>query len=293
METRQKILYGVLGIIVLYFGGEEAKKRFVDEPFDTAEKRHDKLEEDLVKAEKAFNRAKKTSRRIENWEARSLPKDPNKARTVYQEWLVALVERSGFTTPSIDSGKPSLRKGIYHSLSFSVRVRGTLDQLTKFLYEFYHAGHLHQIQSIGINPLRSAGLIDLNIKIEALALSKSAQQDQLSTEISKDFADRQFEDYSSIIQRNVFGVGAGDAAAELTLLTGTPAQGGRSEAWFKHGGDGSVMRLKLGETLQVGHFTGTVVEIQGSEVILESGGERWLLSVGETLNQASALPPEY
>ncbi len=293
METRQKLLYGLAAVIALYFVGEYGYQILIVEPFDRQEKRKSKLEEDLAKAKRAFNRAKKTSRRIAAWEKRSLPSDPNQARIIYQDWLVELVESSGLTSPSFDSGSPASRGGTYYALSFSVRARGTLEQLTKFLYEFYRAGHLHQIQSLGINPLRSAGLLDLNIKIEALSLKAAAPDDELSTELSPAFADRPFSEFTAMIRRNVFGVGTGDVAAEETVLTGTPTSGGLSEAWFKLGEQGEVLRLKVGETLQVGHFTGTVAEILDSEVILEAGGERWLLTIGEKLNEASALPPEY
>jgi len=293
METRQKLLYGVLAVIVLYFAGEWGKKTFLDEPFDIQDKRTEKLEKDLMKAKKTFNRAKKTSQDIAKWEARSLPRDPNKARTLYQEWLVDLVEKVGLNSPSFDSGTPSQRGGIYHSLSFSIRGQGSLQQLTNFLYEFYSADHLHRIQSIAITPLRSAGLLDLSISIEALALANSAQTDRLSTGIREEFAEKTIEDFAVIYRRNVFGIGAGDIAAEATVLTGTPAGAGQPEAWFQLGTDGSVAKLKVGETLQVGQFTGIVAEIDGSDVILEAGGERWLISIGERLNQASALPPEF
>ena len=38
---------------------------------------------------------------------------------------------------------------------------------------------------------------------------------------------------------------------------------------------------------------GNIQEIQGQDVIVESDGERWLMSVGESVAQALALPPEY
>ena len=42
----------------------------------------------------------------------------------------------------------------------------------------------------------------------------------------------------------------------------TPAGAGQPEAWFQLGTDGSVAKLKVGETLQVGQFTGIVARYQ-------------------------------
>ena len=292
MQTRQLVLYGLLGVIVVYLGGEKVKQSLIDEPFAAQKSRIEKLEGDRMKVQKALNRAKKTSRQIEAWEERSLPKDPSTARTVYQEWLVDVVERCGLTTPSFDSGTPVLRNGIYHSLTFSVRARGTLQQLTAFLYEFYRADHLHQIQSIGITPLRSAGLLDLSISIEALAMTNSANQQGLSTAVAEEYLDKELSHYFPIVRRNIFGIGGEADPANFTRLTAVTDQGA-TEAWFTLESENRVIKLKQGETLDVGQFTGTVAEIHVTDVILEARGERWLLSVGENLSEASALPPEF
>jgi hypothetical protein len=58
--------------------------------------------------------------------------------------------------------------------------------------------------------------------------------------------------------------------------------------------------LYVGDPLVIGSFEGIVAEIHIDDchVIIESTGkngeaERWLLSLGETLSQAVALPPGY
>lgn len=294
MQTRQMLLYGVLAAVVLYvMGGEQLIESLIDGPLKVESKRKKKLEKDLKKAKKEFALARKTGQRIADWEIRSLPGDPEVARSLYQAWLVDVVTRAGLTDQNIQSGSPIPRKGIYHSLSFSVRIRGTLNQMTKFLYEFYRADYLHQIQSIGITPLRNAGLLDLSISIEALVLRSAKRTNHLSTAVSKEFAQASLSDYDPIVRRNVFGIGGGVDAAAYTFLTGVAPSKGEPEAWFTMRTDGKVLKLRRGENLQVGQFSGTIAEIQGSDVILEADGERWLISVGENLDQATALPPEF
>ena len=68
---------------------------------------------------------------------------------------------------------------------------------------------------------------------------------------------------------------------------------GQPEVWFTVRTNDEILRLHQGEVLEVGVFRGTVVEISDSDVVLESDGERWLLTVGENLTQAAALPPEF
>ena len=54
-----------------------------------------------------------------------------------------------------------------------------------------------------------------------------------------------------------------------------------------------MLRLRIGASLQIGQFQGTLVRIDEDDVVLESEGERWLLGLGESLAQAYAVPPEY
>ena len=54
----------------------------------------------------------------------------------------------------------------------------------------------------------------------------------------------------------------------------------------------TVLKLRKGDVLEVGQFKGTLVDIADADVILESDGERWLMTIGENLTRATALPPE-
>lgn len=293
MQTRQMLLYGALGAVLLFMGGEWVSDRLIDAPLQEQEERKKDLKKKLTSARDEFNRALKTSDKLADWERRSLPRDPMAARTQYQAWLFDVVTRVGLADPKVNSSTPSPRRGIYHSLTFSLRVRGTLDQFTRFLYEFYRADFLHYIESIGITPLRNAGLLDLSLKIEALSLEKGSSLDSLPKDVSQAFAQAKLKDFDEIVRRNVFGVGGGMDAAAHTVLTAVPTSDGQPAAWFTVGTEDRVLKLKQGDQLEVGRFTATVLEISDSDVVLEAVGERWLISLGENLDQATALPPEF
>jgi hypothetical protein len=53
------------------------------------------------------------------------------------------------------------------------------------------------------------------------------------------------------------------------------------------------LKLKVGQRFEVGDFQGMVAEIDERDVVIDSDGERWLLTLGEQLSQATALPPEF
>nr|NIL98747.1 hypothetical protein [Planctomycetales bacterium] len=154
------------------------------------------------------------------------------ARSLYQAWLLELVNHVGLVGPSIDSSEPVATKSGYHLLSFSVRGNGTLEQLTKFLFEFYNAVHLHQISSLNITPKASIDELELFISIDALAVpgaadkdgnprkGQLASRDQLSSPWSGRLASANLDDYRLIADRNVFGIGGSPNAIEHTFLDG-------------------------------------------------------------------------
>ena len=99
-------------------------------------------------------------------------------------------------------------------------------------------------------------------------------------------------DYRPIADRNLFGFdGQGVHLTDQTFLTAVVQINEKPQAWFTVRTRDEVLKLSPGDPLWVGHFQGTVQQIAEHDVILESEGERWLMTVGESLAQAVALPP--
>jgi Tfp pilus assembly protein PilP len=80
--------------------------------------------------------------------------------------------------------------------------------------------------------------------------------------------------------------------ADLTKLTLIVHSGDQAEARFLVESNGTMIKVKQGDLIQSGSFSGRVVEILDEDVVLDRNGERWLLETGERLNEAFALPPE-
>jgi len=293
MDNRRKIiLYGLLGFILLYQAGEWSYGRFVEAPLKQQRGMTDRLLKQIDEKRTDLKKAKKISDQLAIWERQSLPSDVDMARSLYRAWLLARVGECKFLTPNVDSVAAVNRPG-FKTLSYSIRGRATLEQLNQFLFAFYSADYLHQLRSLAITPLQNDGLLDVAMSIEAASLPTAESTSQLVTRRADRLAFSHLDNYRLISQRNLFRFGSEFDAVSQTYLSGVTRSDDRPEAWFTLRASDQVLRLHRGERLQVGPFEGTIVAIDDSDVTIASEGERWQLSIGENLDQAFALPPEY
>ena len=91
----------------------------------------------------------------------------------------------------------------------------------------------------------------------------------------------------------MFGAGGESDASRQAFLTAVTRDSGEAEVWISLRGQDKLLKLQRGGQFEIGHFHGTVVEIMEDDMIFESLGERWLLSIGEPISEAMALPPEF
>ena len=294
MKKRERILGIIVGLLVVGEVGNWFFSRILQGPLAQRQQRVKKLQGDIEKRQAHLRRARQAGIKLTAWQQQSLPSNVEVASSLYQDWLLELLGRAGFKSPHVDRGEPLARKGVFHRLPFAVRGRATLSELTQFLYEFYRADHLHQITRIGITPLPKSDLLDLSLSIEALVLPKADREDQLTKRHSEKLASERIEDYQPIVGRNLFGQGVGGTdPAEFVLLTAVTDVGGQTQAWLSLRATGEVLKLRPGESFEVGQFRGTVTEIRPPDVIIQAEDERWLLTLGDKLSQATALPPDF
>lgn len=310
-KHRKQILLGVLGAIGLLVGGDWLVRTVLQGPLDQAHQRGARYQREIEKRENALKAIRQAGEQLAEWEKESLPSNPEAARSLYQAWLLELVDDCKFQGPSVNSGEPATSKMGYFTITYSVRARTTLQQFTRFLYTFYHTNLLHQILSISLTPVNRGEQIDVSLTIEAIGLPGAgpAVSAKLSAEerqrvIFDDFrrrvarasdklASATAAEYAAIYERNLFGVGGSSDPMDITFLTSVVVANGEPQAWFDLRATGQVLKLRPGDPLDAGQFHGIVAEIQPGGVVLESSGQRWLIAPGETLTTSSALPPEY
>jgi hypothetical protein len=293
-KQRQTILLAVLGLILAYYAAEWVFQNMLEGPRQARIQRGEELQERIKQREEELSTALKAAQQLEAWEAQSLPSNPEIAVSLYRSWLTELVEYARFSSANVDVGSPMNRKGLYQSIDCSIRATATLEQLTTFLFEFYHAGHLHQIRSVNISPLPRRNELDLVITVEALVLPTADRKDELSPVRANRLAFSDLGDYRLIADRNLFGFTTqGVHETDQTFLTAIVQVQDQPQAWFTVRSTDRVLKLACGDQLAIGQFQGTVEEISGHDVIVESDDERWLMTIGDSLAQALALPPEY
>jgi len=298
-------LAAVMLLMVAYFGGEWLVDQVIQGPLETARNRRAQLERDIEKRETSLQRLREAGKLLARWEDQSLPADAETARSLYQAWLVELVDQVGLSSPSVTSSEPVARGGMYHTLAFAVRGRGTLEQLTKFLFAFYQADLLHQVRSLSITPLQRAEALDLSFSIETMILpsggtAKGASKENVYEQFrrrawrtSDRLASNSLEDYGMIMRRNLFALGGGFDPTDQTHLTSITQVNGEPEVWFTNRATDEVVKLRSGAQLTLGPLTFHLAQVLDNDVILEIDGERWLVSLGDKLTDARALPPGF
>lgn len=303
-------LAALMLVMLAYFGGEWLIEHVIQGPFQTARNRRTQLQRDIEQREASLQRLREAGKLLARWEDQSLPADTEAARSLYQAWLVELVDDVGLGSPSVTSSEPLARAGLYYTLSFSLRGRGNLEQLTKFLFAFYQADLLHQIRSLTITPMQRAEDLDLSFAIETLVLEPSGassakngtlprtenvyeQFRRRAWHVSDRLASNHLQAYDIIVRRNLFALGGGFDPTDHTYLTSVTQVNGEAEVWFTNRATDEVVKLRAGGRLELGPLTFRLAEVLDTDVIIEIDGERWLLSLGDKITEAYALPPGF
>lgn len=292
-QHRKIILVAVFGVMLLLWAGDWLLQTALRVPMETRRAKAARLRTQIQNKEKEFAQFRQDGKQLEIWEQQSLPSNVEVARSLYQAWLLELANHVGLAGTNVDSSEPANAKGMYHVLSFSMRGRGTLSQLTKFLFEFYRCGQLHQLRSLQIAPVPRGELLELSFSIEALALPDLKRTNRLGGEPSPRQAADTLQRYQAITARNIFATGGPAADATMqTRLTAVIRTDGRSVAWFSSDQAREIIKLGEGESLQVGPLSAKIVEVYDTDVVLDIDGQKWLLTIGDSIAQAAALPPE-
>ncbi len=303
-RIRKLLLSAIMVGMGVWFGGQWVLESLIQGPLERERAQTERLRGDIKEREEGLIRIREASKMLEIWENQSLPSDPEVARSLYQAWLVELIDDVGLTSPSVTSSEPVLRRGVYYTLSFSVRGRGTLEKLTRLLFAIYQTDLLHQIRSIALSPMQRAEQMDVSLSIEAIALVAGSESEDAETvfeefrrrtwRASNRLAYSHLDAYQTIVRRNLFGMGGGTLdASDFTVLTSINEVNGEPEVWFTVQSTDQLIRRRIGESFQVGTLDLEVIEAFGTDVVLEVDGERWLLTLGENLMDAFALPPEF
>lgn len=297
MNQRTKLLLMALGVIAVLWIADSGYRNLIEAPGQERSQQIERLSAQINQARETIVETAEAEERLGELERMSLPYDPEFARARYQDWLLDLVQSVQLTGASVDATDPvpvSVRdrdtrkpKEIYLRYPFSLRGRGTLQQVSRFLHHFYQAGHLHKITSLTMNPVAGGRMIDLSAAIEAVALTRTERKEELSGESVNRLASNDFADYQSIARRNLFARHGDATLSKIVLSAITIAGNGTAQAWFAVG-DGQTQVLSRGETLEVPAHSIEVIDIVGSQVLLDVNGRVVSLTAGQSIEKPEA-----
>ena len=181
-----------------------------------------------------------------------------------------------------------------------------MEQLYRFLYEFYWTSFLHRITVLDIQPIENSTQLHFSLVLESLTLwYKPTPQfaypltDKLPLSVNpiRKLASGPFKAYSDTSNMELFRVvRRGIDNADYAILTGTPSITGDDGittpiSLWKIETEGKTLRLKIGDSVTIGSFNGTVDDISDDLVILrQNNGFRWVVSLGDRLSDAVAVP---
>lgn len=304
MTQRERILAIMTVLLLAGLGAKFAADKLLA-AFDARTERRDSLQAELAKKQALILHARRSSRQIADWEQQSLPANLQLARSLYQNWLVGLVDRAKLEAVQVNSSTPQSHGDAYRRLTFNLSAQGELLQIVHFLHEFYQAGHLHQIRSLALAPAPTGRKLVLSAAIEALSLP-SADKDQLNDQPAQRLAHSTLEDYvQAIARRNFFQPYSPPPppAPSRPVVLDVPAQppqpqfdparyayltailrvSGQPEAWINVRPTGELLRLRQGDVLRVGAFRGTVIRIAERHIELDCDGKPCQVALGSSL----------
>ena len=293
----------------LWYGGSWAYQTQFAEPREKLLTEIGKLEEQKTYFEQQIAMQKETTQKLANQRLhqRSLPIPLERSRTLYQSWLIEAGNHSQFENFSVDAQSQQQFR-FYYALPYRLSARTTLDQLSRFLYEFYWAPFVHRISYLRIDPIENADMVTVTMQIEGLIIPSLPGQnaeyplrDQLPGSYWRRMTSGLLETYTGPIEaRNLMQFSRGGVdASDFAKLTGIVYVNGEPEFWIKNQLEDEIVRVKLNEQFRVGSFIGKIIEVVDDDVILETSGTlsrpamRWFLGKGELLKDAMAVPYEF
>jgi len=157
LERKLALVVGSLLPIVILF---VAFIWFMDR-YDANDAQIDNLTAQVNEQEDKLKRGRNASDRRGYYRKTSLPATTSRTLNIYSSWLYDVVEKECkmvFNGPKMKKGGVLIheRDDVAIRNAFTIRPKGTLEQLTQFLHIFYSADHLHRINKLSVRPVGKA-----------------------------------------------------------------------------------------------------------------------------------------
>jgi hypothetical protein len=207
MNQRERLIAFAVGAVILALVGWYVQSWY----FTRLEKKNDDLaalEAKLKKNQAEHRKIQQASKRLAEYEERSLPPDAEVAKSLYEKWLLqTAAEVQPKLNVTITAKAPTPRgKNNISRLGFTVRTQGELPQLIDYLYRIQRVDWLHRFDTINFVPRNDSRNIDLVLNISAVSVGTAPRAGELKEIVGDKYKTAALADYlDPLIERNFFG----------------------------------------------------------------------------------------
>jgi hypothetical protein len=309
MNKREKTLAigvaAVVGLLALYYVCDSVAGKFASRQQQLTDL-NQKIKQKQDKIE-AGNRAQK---QMNNWDRQSLPSDPKLASSLYESWLLHLVDDAKLESATVQQQSAVGHTATFEKYDFQIKAVTdvSMRQLVQFLYKFYCSNQLHKIRNLLVKPHADDKALEVTIEIEALLLPGADRHDKLSTEKLEQLPLGNVAAYEKIIGgRNLFSeyvpphaqVARAEArrppavdVAKLTTITGIVDQDDRPQIFVYVKTTGELLKPHEGDDFTVGDLKCKVLKIGVRDAVITVDGKKVQVSLGDNLRDATPVPAE-
>lgn len=205
MNQRERILAIVVGVLMFAVVGWFVQG-WVAGAFDRRQQEITRLEGEVNAHKRRVDQGQRAARTIAEFEQRSLPSDPDVARSLYHDWLLAEIGKAGLIEPTVKPGSGQEVRNLFVAQEFVITAKGTLPQMVDLLYAFYSVDLLHRMKHFSAKPIKDSKLLDIHMTVQALSMQNAASNSELVLRPAQrlKLPDRQAY-HTLIVGRNLLG----------------------------------------------------------------------------------------
>lgn len=176
MNQRERYLAIGVGVLLLLVVGWFVQG-WIAGAFDRRQQEITKLQGDLNTQNRRVDQGRRAARTISQFEERSLPANPDVARSLYHDWLLREMGEAGLIDPTVKTKSTQEEKNLYVLQEFAVEAKGTLPQVVDLLHAFYSVDWLHRMKHFSAKPIKDSKLLDVRMDVQTLSLKNTSVAD--------------------------------------------------------------------------------------------------------------------